>query len=108
MRLHGRAEPHVGQRWTDITMAGVRPRMQTTVLDPYRLFEEQGRWHGVRATLAMRFVASGHGCRVTVAGTLSGSRGWSAVAAGAARMARIGIRSDLERAGRILADRGPR
>ena len=100
-------EPHVGQQWTDITMVGARPRMETTVLMPYRLFEERGRWHGLTADLSMRFTAVGAGCRISVTGALSGSGPWGAVAVATARAAGPGIAVDLRRAGRVLSDRGP-
>lgn len=103
--VHDRGEPHVGQRWTDHTMVGARPRMETTALVPFKVFEESGRWHGVRAELSMRFTAVPTGSRVHVSGTMTGSGVWAPIAAATARAAGLGIRVDLARAARVLAAR---
>ena len=46
--------PRVGQTWTDVTKAGLRPAMETTVLERPRLWAESGRWGFVRAELTLR------------------------------------------------------
>ena len=43
--------PRVGQRWVDVTVPGLRPRMETTVLDRPRTWTEVGRWRGIDAVL---------------------------------------------------------
>jgi hypothetical protein len=105
VKLHERGEPRVGTRWRDNTLAGVRPRMEITVLEPFRVFEEVGTWRGVRATLEMRFTAHGRGCRVEVNGEVHGSGIWRLPARAAARVAGRAIRHDLHRAGDILTRR---
>ena len=100
-----RGEPRVGMTWRDNTLAGVRPRMEITGLEPFRVFVERGRWHGVEATLEMRFTAISGGCRVTVHGEVEGDGRWRLPARFAARLAGPAIRHDLKRAGEILTRR---
>ena len=57
--------PRVGQRWVDVTVAGLRPRMETTVLDRPRTWTEVGSWRGIDAVLTLAFAPDGDGCRVT-------------------------------------------
>ena len=91
--------------WRDHTVAGVRPRLEITALEPFRMFAESGRWRGVEATLEMRFTATGPGCRVAVLGRVTGSGPWSVPARVAGRLAGRAIRHDLHRAGDILTRR---
>jgi hypothetical protein len=58
-------EPRVGQTWTDVTLPGLRPRLETTELDRPRRWTERGTWRGISATLTLVFVASPTGCDVT-------------------------------------------
>lgn len=95
----------MGLTWRDNTLAGIRPRLEITELEPFRRFAESGRWRGVHATLEMRFTATGQGCRVTVLGEVSGSGPWSVPARAAGRIAGRAIRHDLHRAGEILTRR---
>ena len=95
-------EPHVGMRWRDNTMAGVRPAMEITRLEPDSVWAESGRWLGIRAELTMRFDRTTTGCRVRADGTLSGSGPWAAPVAVAGRLAGPAIGHDLRRVGDIL------
>lgn len=103
--LFDRGEPRVGTTWRDNTMAGVRPRLEITRLEPFRVFAEHGRWRGVEATLEMRFTAVPIGCRVSVAGLVSGTGPWSLPARAAGRVAGRAVGHDLRRAGAILTRR---
>jgi hypothetical protein len=105
--LHDRGEPRIGTTWRDNTVAGVRPRLEITALEPFRLFTETGRWRGVRATLSMHFTSVPGGCRVRVTGDVEGSGPWSLPARVAGRLAGPAVRHDLVRAGEILT-RHPR
>ena len=58
-------EPRVGQRWVDVTVPGLRPRMETTVLERPHRWTEVGRWHGIDAELTLVFAPDGAGCLVT-------------------------------------------
>lgn len=98
-------EPAVGQTWTDVTTPGLRPRMETTVLDRPRRWTERGTWQklgrGVRAELTLTFEEAGAGCLVSAEATVAGL----GVGAVLTRLAPYAIRSDLRRAARILSER---
>ena len=97
--------PRVGQRWVDVTVPGLRPRMETTVLDRARTWTEVGTWHGIDATLTLDFHPEPGGCRVGVTFRVRG-RGPARLAAYAVdRVAVLGVLPDLRRAARILAAR---
>jgi hypothetical protein len=57
--------PRVGQTWTDVTRPGLRPRMETTVLDRPHRWAERGTWRGITATLTLDFADTATGCDVT-------------------------------------------
>jgi Polyketide cyclase / dehydrase and lipid transport len=57
--------PRVGQTWTDVTRPGLRPRMETTVLDRPHRWAERGTWRGITATLTLDFADTPTGCDVT-------------------------------------------
>jgi hypothetical protein len=97
------AEPHVGQSWRDNTMAGVRPRMRTTELVPFRVWAEEGTWGGITATLRLHFTAITSGTRVDATGSIAGSGAWSLPVRASGRLAGPAIRHDLARAGDALA-----
>ena len=104
--MRDRGEPRVGLRWRETTVVGVRPRLEITVLEPYRRWAERGTWHGVEADLELRFTAVGSGCRVRALGEVRGRGPWAAPAAvAAATSAGAAIAHDLGRAARILGDR---
>jgi uncharacterized protein YndB with AHSA1/START domain len=95
----------VGQRWIDVTVTGMRPRMETTALERPTTWTEAGRWGGVEAVLTLRFTAAGEGCVVEPEFSLSG-RGAARVALPVLRLLAVpAVRSDLRRAARILSRR---
>ena len=83
-----------GQRWVDVTVPGLRPRMQTTALRRPTYWEERGQWHGITVRVALTFTATttptGAGCEVEV---------------DCPRWARRFAESDLRRAARLLGQR---
>ena len=99
------AEPRVGLRWRDNTLAGLRPRMELTRLEPPRVWTETGRWNGIHAELTMLFDTTTTGCRVRARGTLSGSGPWAVPVAVAGRLAGPAVAHDLRRAGDVLTRR---
>ncbi len=98
-------EPHLGQAWSETTAVGVRPRMETTELTPFRVWTERGEWRGVSATLSLHFTDVVGGCRVRADGDLSGRGGWALPARAAGLLASQAIAADLRKAGRVLAAR---
>ena len=98
-------EPHLGQTWRETTSVGVRPRMETTELTPFRVWTERGHWRGVSATLTLHFTDVVGGCRVRADGEVSGRGGWALPAGAAGLLASQAIAADLRRAGRILGER---
>jgi hypothetical protein len=96
-------QPRVGQTWTDVTKPGLRPAMETTVLERPRLWAESGTWRFVRADLTLRFTPMGdEACdvhfrfRIHALGPLGLAASALSVPA---------VRGDLRRAARLLADR---
>ncbi|MEO5853607.1 MAG: SRPBCC family protein [Nocardioides sp.] len=109
VRLDRRDEqPAVGMGWRDTMVVGVKPRMEITELVPYRVFTERGSWGGISMLLTLTFVATGNGCRIRAEGRLEGSGLWAAPVRAGGFVASRSIRSDLERASRVLTDRGLR
>jgi len=103
------ARPAVGMTWRDTMIIGFKPAMEITELVPYRVFAERGRWGGIEGLLVLRFVATPTGCRINAEGRVEGSGPLAAAALRAAGLvASRSIRSDLQRASRILTDRGVR
>ncbi|HET6154412.1 MAG TPA: SRPBCC family protein [Marmoricola sp.] len=97
------AQPCVGQTWTDVTAPGIRPLMETTVLDRPRRWTEVGRWHGVTAELTLTFEPSPTGCNVRALAVVRAPLVGRAVTA----FAPYAITGDLKRAARILLGRAP-
>ena len=96
----------IGQRWTDVTVPGLRPRMELTDADRPHRWSERGTWRSFRATLTLTFVPVGAGaCDVGVMMELSASGLARPVGIALARTAPYAVRSDLNRAARILASR---
>ncbi len=92
----------VGQSWTDVTVAGLRPRMELTDADRPHRWSERGTWRGFTATLTLTFTAVGTCCDVGSTLHLQG-RGPARPAAFALnRLAPAAVRSDLRRAAGIL------
>ena len=99
---HVVGEPRVGQRWIDVTMPGLRPRMETTVFERPVRWAESGRWHGVSADLELRFAEAPGGCEVAFGFEVRAlgpvGRAFTAVSVPA-------VRSDLRRAAEVLSRR---
>lgn len=105
VQLDGDPEPRVGQTWVDVTSAGVRPAMRTTVLERPKAWAERGVWRGIEATLTLRFAPAGAGCVVT-ADVRVGGRGIARpLGPLLSRAAAIAVPRDLERAARVLSER---
>ncbi len=51
------ALPGVGQTWIDVTVPGLRPRMETTALERATTWTEVGTWRGIAAELTLDFAA---------------------------------------------------
>ncbi|GAA2138801.1 hypothetical protein GCM10009844_07100 [Nocardioides koreensis] len=96
-------EPRIGQRWVDVTRPGLRPSMETTELDRPHRWAEIGRWRGVRAALALTFVAAEPGCEVVFEFTVEGDGTFRPLGAVLTRVAVPAVRADLRRAAGILA-----
>lgn len=94
-----------GQTWTDVTTAGVRPRMELTDADRPHRWSERGTWRGFFATLTLTFTPVGSFCDVGVSMHVGGTGVARPVAAVLNRVAPAAVRSDLRRAARILARR---
>lgn len=98
--------PHLGQRWVDVTVPGLRPAMRTTDYRPGVSWQESGRWRAFTAEVTLTFSDTATGCDVTVSARVGG--------AGIARplgppLTMVGLlagRNDLQRAARLLADPG--
>jgi hypothetical protein len=100
------AEPEVGQRWTDVTVPGFRPAMETTVLERPRSWTERGTWGPIAAELTLTFTARHGGCTVRPAFTLSGRGPAGLVARALGALAPYAVRSDLRRAADLLLSEG--
>ena len=98
-------EPHLGQTWRETTSVGVRPRMETTALTPFRLWTERGTWRGITATLTLHFTDTPGGSRVRAEGDVDGRGAWAVPAATAGLLASTAIAADLRKAARILGGR---
>ncbi len=96
-------EPRVGQRWVDVTVPGLRPRMETTVLERPHRWTEVGRWHGIDAELTLVFAPDGAGCLVTPTFRVTGRGAARPVAFAVDKVAVLGVYPDLRRAARLLA-----
>jgi hypothetical protein len=98
----------VGQRWVDVTAAGVRPAMRTTALDRPRSWTETGRWRTVDATLTLDFRPTAGGCAVTARFGVTATGLLRPIGPTVSRAAGPAVRADLRRAARILAERAGR
>ncbi|GAA5143096.1 hypothetical protein GCM10023340_07750 [Nocardioides marinquilinus] len=95
----------VGQHWTDVTKARLRPHMELTDADRPHRWSERGTWRGFSATLTLCFTPVGSVCDVTVGLDMQARGIARPVGAVLNRMAPSAVRSDLKRAARILAER---
>lgn len=94
--------PRVGQTWVDVTMPGLRPLMETTLLERPHRWTEIGTWHGIAAELTLDFAAYGTDTMVTPTFEVTG-RGPAAVPAYLAnKVAVFAVIPDLKRAAQIL------
>ena len=105
VELQDEGQPRVGMRWRDLTAARIVPEMVITELEPDVLWAETGRWKAIEADLTLGFAPREGGCSVAVAFGVRGRGllrpvGWAATRAGL-----FAVRSDLRKAGRILAAR---
>jgi len=98
-------EPHLGQTWTELTVVGVRPRLEVVEFEPFRSWAERGWWRGVSATLTLGFARTPRGCRVDTSGDVDGRGVWAVPATVAGRLAGIAVAADVRKAGKILARR---
>lgn len=96
--------PRVGQTWTDVTVAGIRPAMATVELDPPLRWTEVGRWRGFDARLTLSFAADGPGCLVTPVFHVRGRGPARLPARVVDRLAVRAVLPDLRRAARFLGD----
>ncbi|GGF44408.1 hypothetical protein GCM10011519_17870 [Marmoricola endophyticus] len=94
--------PRVGQRWRDLTWAGVRPHMRITQLQRPTLWAETGSWFGVSADLTLRFEPEGAGTAVSVEMDVRGTGPWRWPAGLADRLADGAVAGDLRRAADLL------
>lgn len=97
-----RGEIGVGQTWTDVTVPGLEPRMETTELERPVRWSETGTWRFVRADLTLTFADAPTGCtvgysfRIHVLGP---------VGLAASLVSGPAVGADLKRAARILRGR---
>ena len=98
-------EVGVGQRWVDVTTPGLRPLMETTELDRPRRWTERGTWRSFAAVLTLEFAPAPGGCEVGVEMRLEGRGLARPLAALLTVVSPYAVRSDLKRAGAILAER---
>jgi hypothetical protein len=98
-------EVKVGQRWVDVTVPGLRPRVETRVLERPNAWAEDGVWRGIEAHLLLLFERRDDGCRVSARVRVKGRRLWRALGPLATVAAGIAVPRDLERAARILSER---
>ena len=97
----------VGQSWTDLTSAGIKPRMELTDADRPHRWSERGTWRIFRATLTLIFTADeaepAGRCEVTARMEVRAGGLLKPVGLVANRLAPLAVRSDLKRAAGILA-----
>lgn len=99
------AEPALGQSWTDVTAAMVRPRMRTTAYDPPSRWAEEGTWGPFTAWLRMDFAPQGAATHVSWEMDLTASGPAALAAAALRRAAPYAIAADLRAAARHIEAR---
>ena len=95
--------PHVGQTWVDVTAPGMRPLMETTVLEPSTRWTEVGSWRGITAELTLRFVPRDGGCTVTAEASVHGRGLLRPVGPVITALAGLAVPGDLRRAAVLLS-----
>ncbi|MGN6253186.1 MAG: SRPBCC family protein [Marmoricola sp.] len=98
--------PHVGQRWVDVTVPGLRPQMSTTVLEPPRRWVEHGEWRGIALDGELVFTPAGDGCTVTATATFRAAGVWGPLLPMLGIGATRAVGADLRRAAARLTARG--
>lgn len=95
----------VGQTWTDVTVPGLRPTMETTELDRPHRWSERGTWRGFDAVLTLTFEAAVTGCDVHVAMHVAGRGVARPLASVLGLVSPRAVSADLRRASRTLSRR---
>jgi uncharacterized protein YndB with AHSA1/START domain len=98
-------EVRSGQTWIDVTGPGLRPAMETTVLDRPVCWTERGVWGAIEATLTLRFRPVGARCETTAEVRVVGRGLARPLGPVLARAAALAVPRDLRRAARILSER---
>jgi uncharacterized protein YndB with AHSA1/START domain len=98
-------EVRAGQRWVDVTTAGIRPRMETTELERPARWTERGAWGAFAATLTLLFTPTPTGCRVDAEFVVEARGVVRPLGPLLTRAARAAVPGDLRRAARILSER---
>jgi hypothetical protein len=96
-------EPRIGQAWVDVTLPGLKPRMETTELERPHRWTERGTWRGFSATLTLTFTESVTGCDVEPTVELRGRGVLAPVARVLGLVAPYAVRGDLRHAARRLS-----
>lgn len=98
-----RGDVAVGQTWVDVTVPGLRPRMETTELVRPRRWTERGTWRSFAAVLTLSFEPAGDGCDVGYEMALRARGPAAPLARALGVLSPRAVRSDLRRAARLLA-----
>ncbi len=94
----------MGQSWTDLTSAGIKPRMELTDADRPHRWSERGTWRGFAAILTLTFTALGeHHCEVAADMEVRATGLLKPVGVVVNRLAPLAVRDDLKRAAKLLA-----
>ena len=104
IRMVDEGEPRQGMRWVDVTVVGLKPKMEITHFEPYRLWAERGTAWGIIADLTMRFTQVTSGTRVVATMTVAETR-LRLPEAVIGRLAPAALKGDLERAAHLLTQR---
>jgi len=95
--------PQVGQTWIDVTAPGLRPAMETTVLDRATTWTERGTWRGISAELTLRFAPRPGGCTVTAEMQVRGNGLLRPVGPVITALGKRAVPVDLRRAAALLS-----
>ncbi len=97
-----RGDGRAGTTWRDVTVAGVRPRMEVTEVEPGRTWAEVGRWRGIVASLRLDFAEVPTGTVVTATVEVTTSLTHRPVGWVLRVLAPYAVRGDLRGAARAL------
>lgn len=96
----------LGTTWYDVTMVGARPWLEVSDYQPGELWAEHGRWHGLEASLVVRFSPLGERrTELTVTVDFWGRGIYRVAGWGMTALTPLGVRSDLRRAARLVSSR---